>query len=286
MSKARTGLNFLNKFLRGLNLRLETLTLDRQEEERLRAVQQAGWFEKAVYSVPPGFLNSTHQFVLEELRKHQPRFDSFQQAARNDVGFDFSNGYYSSPDAEILYAMVRAHPPGRIVEIGCGNSTKIIHQALKDGELTCEHVAIDPYPREEISRLVNVMIRRPIEYADAGGRISALGPGDILFIDTSHEVRPANDVAYIYGQLLHKVAPGVVVHIHDIFLPYEYPQSWVMDIGLKWGEQYLVHAMLSDSRAWEVLWPGYYLQRTMPDFAKHFPHNRGRDAQSLWLRKR
>jgi predicted O-methyltransferase YrrM len=285
MSKLRAGLNLLNKFLCGVNLRVETLTLDRLEEERLRAVQQAGWFDRAVYSVPRGFLKSSHAAILEELPKHQQRFTSFQQATANDVGYDLNNGFYTSPDAEVLYAVVRMNRPRRIVEIGCGNSTKIIRQALKDGGLSCEHVAIDPQPREEISRLVDVMIRGPIEYADAGSRVEALGTGDILFIDTSHEVKPANDVAYIYGQLLDKVAPGVIVHIHDIFLPYEYPRSWVMDIGLKWGEQYLVHAILANPTSWEVLWPGYYLQRTLPDFAQHFPHNRGGAAQSLWLRK-
>lgn len=275
----------MNKLLNKANLRLETLTLDRLEEQRLRAVDSSGWFNQPVYPVPPAFLQSSHQFLLDELPKHRNRFDTFLRADANEVGFDFANGFYTSPDAEILYAMVQARRPRRIVELGCGNSTKLIRQAIKDGAFACEHVAIDPQPRLEISRLVDVMIQRPIEYADAGARVESLAAGDILFIDTSHEVKPANDVAYIYGRLLDKVRAGVIVHIHDIFLPYEYPRSWVMEVGLKWGEQYLVHAMLMNSANWDVLWPGYYLQRTLAGFAEHFPHLRGGMAQSLWLRK-
>lgn len=285
MTGLRLGLNGLNKLLRRLNLRVERLTLERIEEDRLQSVDRAGWFEKPPYAVPPSFLESSHQLLLDELPKHRARFDTFLLANANDVGFQFDNGYFLSPDAEVLYAMVRARCPRRIMEIGCGNSTKLIRQAIKDGAFACEHVAIDPQPRLEISRLVDVMIQRPIEYADAGARVESLAAGDILFIDTSHEVKPANDVAYIYGRLLDKVRAGVIVHIHDIFLPYEYPRSWVMEVGLKWGEQYLVHAMLMNSANWEVLWPGYYLQRTLAGFAEHFPHLRGGMAQSLWLRK-
>jgi hypothetical protein len=113
-----------------------------------------------------------------------------------------------------------------------------------------------------------------------------LGAGDILFIDTTHEVAPANDVAYLYGRLLPRIRPGVIVHIHDIFLPYEYPLGWVKDLGYSWGEQYILQAMLTSSDAWEVLWPGYYLQRTLPELESHFPRISGRMAQSFWMRKR
>lgn len=278
-------MDLLNRLLRGFNLRLETLTADRLEAQRLAAIEKAGGFDQPVYAVPPQFLNSAHQFLLEALPQYRARFDSFRQPETNDVGYQYKNGFYFSPDTEILYTMVRVKTPRRIVEIGCGNSTKIIHQALKDGGIQCEHVAIDPYPRLEISRLVHRMMREPIEHAKAAAVIGALEAGDILFIDTSHESRPANDVAYIYGQLLARVRPGVIVHVHDIFLPYEYPKWWTVDLRLPYGEQYIVQAIVMNTAQWETLWPGYYLQRTLPGFEKHFPHGDGRMAQSLWLRK-
>jgi FkbM family methyltransferase len=285
MSILRRGLQCLNGLLHPLNLHLETLSLQQLEKQRVVRAEAAGWFDRPVYVLPPGFLAPPHQPLLDELPNHHGRFDSFLRTDANDVGFEFDNGYFLSPDVEILYTMVRTCRPRRIVEIGCGNSTKIIRQAIKDSNQNCEHVAIDPQPRLDISRVVDVMIQQPIEYAEAGSRVEALEAGDVLFIDTSHEVRPANDVAYIYGKLIDKVRSGVFVHIHDIFLPYEYPRSWVVDQGLKWGEQYVVHAMLMNSSNWEVLWPGHYLQRTMPGFEKHFPHWRGDRAQSLWLRR-
>ena len=285
MTIFRWGLDTLNKLLYSFNLRLDTLTLDRLEQARLHKIKQQGWFDQVHYALPPNFKSSQNQFLLNELPKHQRRFKSFHHSGSNEVGFKFNNGFYGSPDAEILYSIVRARRPHRIVEIGCGNSTKIIRQAILDEELKCEHIAIDPQPRQEISRLVDIMIQQPIEHANAETQIEQLESGDILFIDTSHEVKPANDVAYIYGKLIPKLPSGVIVHIHDIFIPYEYPQAWVMDVGLKWGEQYIVHAMLMNSLNWEVLWPGYFLQQTMLDFDKYFPNRSGGIAQSLWLQK-
>lgn len=281
----RTVLNGLNYLLGPLNLRVDTLTREHQEDDRMRAVVQSGWFDQAIYAVPQGFLTSKPQMLLKALEQYRARFDSFRNPQANEMGYSFDNGFYTSPDTEVLYTMVRQLQPRRLVEIGCGNSTKIIRQAIKDGGLKCHHVGIDPQPRLEISQLVDTMIRRPIEHADATGEIAQLAERDILFIDTSHEVKPANDVAYIYGCLLHHLRPGAVVHIHDIFLPYEYPRAWTMELGLKWGEQYLVHTMLMEQARWEVLWAGHYLQRTMPDFDRYFPDRHEHMAQSLWLRR-
>lgn len=285
MSRARVALTALNRLLRRANLRLETLTLDTLENRRVHDAARVGWFNEAVYPLPPSFLTSTHQTLLDELPRHRKRFATFVSATDNDVGFQFDNGFYGSPDAEILYTLVYSARPDRILEVGCGNSTRIIRQAILDAKLSCQHTAIDPEPRVEVSHLANVFIQRPIEHAGAIAHVRSLKSGDVLFIDTSHEVKPANDVTYIYGDLLHSVAAGVIVHIHDIFLPYEYPRHWVVDLGLKFGEQYIVHAMLMNSVTWTTLWPGYYLQQTSPDFATFFPHWRGGMAQSLWLQK-
>jgi len=78
---------------------------------------------------------------------------------------------------------------------------------------------------------------------------------------------------------------GVVVHVHDIFLPFEYPEKWVRDFHWGWTEQYLLQAMLAFGDTFEVVCPGHYLQRTLPDFARHFPNLNGGTAKSLWLRK-
>ncbi|HEY6763823.1 MAG TPA: class I SAM-dependent methyltransferase [Candidatus Sulfotelmatobacter sp.] len=114
-----------------------------------------------------------------------------------------------------------------------------------------------------------------------------LGPNDILFIDSSHEVRPGNDVVRLFLNVVPRLRSGVVIHVHDIFLPFEYPREWMIcnALNVNWAEQYLVQALLQGSNQFEVLWPGYYLQRTWPNFAEHFYYKPGAVAKSLWLRK-
>ena len=285
LNNPRWWLDRINRGLKCINLRLDSLTASRAESRRLADADQRQWFTRAVYPVPASFRSAFRQTLLSELTQHRVRFKSFLRATDNDVGYQFENPYFTSPDAEILYTIMRRLKPRRVLEIGCGHSTKVIHQAIKDGGFPCEHTCIDPHPRQDVSRLADVVIAKRIETMAVDELAGRLAAGDVLFIDTSHEVKAANDVAFIYGCLLPAIVPGVVVHIHDIFLPYEYPYEWVTELGYDWAELHVVQVMLTMSDHWEVLWPGYYLQRTMPDFNAHFTDVRGHFAQSLWLRK-
>jgi hypothetical protein len=94
-----------------------------------------------------------------------------------------------------------------------------------------------------------------------------------------------NDLVYLYLNVIPSLNPGVLIHIHDIFLPYDYPYDWMLEGGMPYTEQYLVQTMLSLEDQFEVLWAGYYLQQSFPQFRDHFPDNRSGTAQSLWLRK-
>lgn len=286
MKLTRRCLGLLNRGLATVNLRLETLTAAKHEASRLAEVDARNGFERPAYPVPAAFLASNWRELITELPRYRERFDTFVRAADNDVGYTFTNEYFRSPDAEVLYAIVRRYQPRNILEVGCGNSTKVIRQAIRDGQLATRHRCIDPMPRVEIAALADEIVRQPVEHLDAAELAGWLAAGDVLFVDTSHEVKPANDVAHIFGSLFPRLAAGVIVHIHDIFLPYEHPRSWVIEKRLNWGEQYLVQAMLANGDGWDVLWPGHYLQRSQSDFAAHFPHLAGTQAQSLWLRKR
>lgn len=285
ISPGRLMLNLANGLLARFNVRAETLTRAREEARRIEAAAARGDFDQPVYVLPDSFRAVHYQQILACLPQFSDRFATFQSAASNDVNYEFANGFFTSPDAEILYTIMRKTRPKKIVEIGCGNSTKVIRQAICDGGFECYHRCIDPSPRQEISALADDVLLRKIETIDPVEIVGELHAGDILFIDTSHEVAPSNDVAYIYGRLLPRIAVGVTVHIHDMFLPYEYPLRWVRDLNLNWGEQYIVQAFLTAGDRWEVLWPGYYLQRTLTGFDAHFPHRLGGDAQSLWIRR-
>jgi len=205
------------------------------------------------------------------------------QGLRN--GFTIENDYFSSPDAEILTAVVELFKPKKILEIGSGNSTRCFRAALRELKLKAKIVSIDPNPRLEIEAFADEIIRLPLEEAKVEGKAAKLQAGDILFIDSSHEVKTGNDVVELFLNTIPRLKPGVLIHIHDIFLPYEYPKEWVLENRWPWNEQYLVQALLQGSSEFEVLWPGYYLQRTMADFASYFPFWQGRKASSLWLKK-
>ena len=113
---------------------------------------------------------------------------------------------------------------------------------------------------------------------------SELAAGDILFIDSSHQVRMSNDVAHLFCNVIPRLAAGVVIHVHDVFLPYEYPKRFFYDCP-SWAEQYMLHAILQ-SGGYDILWPGYYLQQERPDAVAALPFLSGGRAQSFWMRKR
>jgi hypothetical protein len=119
----------------------------------------------------------------------------------------------------------------------------------------------------------------PSELADT------LHDGDILFIDSSHESRTGNDVVALFLKVIPALRPGVVVHVHDVFLPFDYPREWIVEQRWDWNEQYLVQAMLQGSHQFDVLWPAHFLQQTWPGFADHFGGRCRDNACSLWLRK-
>lgn len=284
MALSSTVKNLLNRLLASVNVRVETLALAREEEQRFVQLAAAGHFERPAFPVPESFHTVAVAQLLSALPQFRSRFDSFRDTAKNDVSFSFRNDYFRSPDAEVFYALVRTLQPARIIEIGSGNSTKIARQAIRDGSLATRLVSIDPQPRAEIDALADECVRQPVEQCDLA-IFGMLRAGDFLFIDSSHEVKVGNDGALLYSTVLPHLAPGVIVQIHDVFLPYDYPLD-LIDLGARtWNEQYTVQAMLATGAGYEVLWPGYHLQRTRPDFATHFPHNTGERAQSLWLRK-
>ena len=126
---------------------------------------------------------------------------------------------------------------------------------------------------------------QPVEALHHTAPFHALREDDILFIDSSHAIKTGNDVVFLYLHVIPALAPGVLIHIHDVFLPYDYPKDWVMEKRWGFNEQYLVQSLLLFGDVFEVLWAGYFLQRSRADFATWFPHWRGQAATSLWLRK-
>lgn len=273
--------NTINMALRFVNLRLDTLTAENNEAERIRHQLAVGQFDKPVFPLLDGMGTFDGAILVQTYATCRADIERLMQGAPPAL-FDRTNTLYSTPDAEILYLMVRSLAPRRIVEIGCGHSTRIIRQAIADGELAVSHIAIDPEPRVDVTGLADRVLRIRFEEASIMNELSALEMNDILFIDSSHQVRVANDVVKLFCNAIPMLAPGVAIHVHDVFLPFDYPTPFCAEYP-GWGEQYLVQVMLA-ARPREILWPGYYVQNLRPKLCNALPFLATGRAQSFWFK--
>jgi hypothetical protein len=170
--------------------------------------------------------------------------------------FEVDNSSVPEADARVMYAMVRDLKPRRIVELGSGQTSRVIAQAVRrnaeEGSPT-DYRAYDPFPTAVDDGLPGLDALERLKAQEVGDDVfSALQDGDLLFVDTTHTVKLGGDVNRIVLGALPLLAPGVVVHFHDILLPYEYPEYLYTDFGLYWAEQYLLQAFLACNPSFEV----------------------------------
>lgn len=274
----------INKFLAPFNLLVETRTAEQREQQRLKSLDATGHFAKEAFPVLPQFLACDPVSMLAAVGRFRNLTDRFSRLEQADL-YSFRNAYFFSPDAEVAYAILRLIKPRTVIEVGSGNSTLLFREAIRDGSLETELVSIDPSPRRSVETAADRIMKCCLEQVSPL-EFRSLRENDVLFIDSSHEVLAGNDVIRLVLEVMPNLQKGVVIHLHDIFLPFEYPREWVMEKSWRWNEQYLVQALLQDSDRFEVLWPGYYLQRTLPNFTSHFDQENLGRASSLWLKKR
>ena len=183
----------------------------------------------------------------------------------DDLSFKFSNGSFESGDAEFLYQVVRFLKPQTIIEIGSGNSTKIVSKALKknnsDNSIICKHICIEPYEMPWLERLGVDVIRKPLQECDLE-LFACLKKNDLLFIDSTHIIRPQGDVLREYLEVIPLLKSGVFVHVHDIFTPRDYLDEWIREDVLFWNEQYLLECLLSNEGRYEIIAALNFLKHT------------------------
>lgn len=255
----------------------------RDEQDRLRRFEARGGLKGAAYALSPGLADFDIGPLVQQQAALATDLARLYDPAQGGTGYVPGNGYFEVPDATALYLMIRRFAPKRVIEVGCGNSTRVTRQAIIDGGLDTQITAIDPFPRADIAHLVDQFEQARLEDVDAA-LFADLQAGDVLFIDSSHQVRISNDVVHLFCRIIPALPPGVVIHVHDVFLPYEYPKRFFYDCP-SWGEQYLLHALLQGG-GYEILWPGYYLQQERPDAMAALPFLSAERAQSFWVRKR
>jgi predicted O-methyltransferase YrrM len=209
-------------------------------------------------------MNITEQLQTLQALDFSGELNNFSRIP-HPTGYYLGNGAFDEGDAELYYLMIRNKKPKRIIEIGSGHSTRVAHLALERNKAegtTTEMTCIEPYENPWLESIPGVkIVRSRIEETDLS-LFQSLEAGDMLFIDTSHVIRPENDVLHIYFEILPVIKPGVIIHIHDIFTPRHYPQDWTHLEFRFWNEQYLLEAMLMSGDRFGILFALNHLKKT------------------------
>ena len=198
----------------------------------------------------------------------------------------WQQSWFPRLDGLAAYLMVRRHQPARIVEIGSGHSTRFIAAAVQDGALSTQITAIDPAPRADIANLAGVTVHRTtLQQADLA-IFEGLGPNDMVMIDSSHIAMPGSDVDILLGRILPGLPKGVLIQIHDIFLPDPYPESWAWR---GYNEQLPVATLLAGG-GFEPLWSSHWVATRCADILAQnaigaLPLAEGAPESAVWLRR-
>lgn len=256
--------NVLNNALGRLNLKISTTRADQAERARLDTLTRLGHWNEPRYGCGLHLESDLYRAFLHDVcAPYRSGYACLQST--NPGGFAFGNHYFERVDAEVLYSVIRHLRPARMVEVGSGNSTRIARSAISHGALSTVIISIDPNPRVTLDGVTDQHIAAEVQQLDPKTLAGMLSPGDILFIDSSHVVRTGSDVPFLYLEVLPRLQPGVIIHIHDIFLPYDYPEGPVLRGEWDCNEQYLVHALLMNNPSVEVLFPAYFMWRHYRD---------------------
>ena len=229
--------------------------------------------------------------LLEELATFYPEFD-WQEKLEPGRRFYLGNFFFEIGDAIVLYAMLRKFRPKQIIEVGSGFSSALMldtNDRFLDGRV---HLTfIEPNAErlrsvltsEDVGRVQ--ILERPVQQI-ATQIFSSLESDDVLFIDSSHVAKTGSDVNYLFFEILPLLQPGVLIHIHDVMWPFEYPLEWIIE-GRSWNEAYILRAFLQYNEAFDILLFNNYLGHThrqmLADRMPRFLENIG---GSVWLQKR
>ncbi len=203
--------------------------------------------------------------------------------------FWLHNGGFEDFDAITYYSMLRSLKPRKLIEVGCGNSSRVAAAACRKNaaeQHPCDCVFIEPYPSESIRRNPppGRFIEKKIQDVPLA-EFTSLEANDVLFIDTTHIVKAQSDCVYELLEIIPSLKPGVFVHVHDIFTPYDYPSEWLLDHLRPFNEQYALECLLTHSRALEVILPVYYLSIDhRAALNRLLPQGSTRPA-SFWMRR-
>lgn len=219
-----------------------------------------------------GFGNPAHSLLYKIIDKNRATYTHYLQKAllyadqlhnikKNDEETNprspaWNNDFLPGLDIIGIYTILSEIKPKNYIEIGSGNSTKVAFKAKQENKLQTKIISIDPQPRTEIDELADQVIRKPFEDIDLS-LLNELDEGDILFIDNSHRILPNSDSMVFYMEVLPFLKKGVILHLHDIYLPFDYPQFMCDRF---YSEQYgLAFYLLANDKKLETILPNYFI---------------------------
>jgi predicted O-methyltransferase YrrM len=253
------------------------------------AARQRLW--PAVPNVPAVDFREAEQrdFLQGPFARFAPDYADFiTTQSRGPEPFSEPNDYFQGLDSRLLYVMLRWLQPVSIVEIGSGWSTRLMvatirqHLASTNTRLT----TVDPYAAAELELLIEdlgALVRSPAQEVPES-TYRRLGRDDVLFIDSSHVVKTGSDVHHLVTQVLPLLKAGVVVHFHDLFLPFEYPEAWVVNDRRDWNEQYVVQTLLAAPSRYEIMIGSRYATWALKSEIDTALGEPAPSGSSLWLR--
>lgn len=200
----------------------------------------------------------SYKELLQAALKYQDTFWQIKEAAAESDPSKpkWNNGFLPGLDIIGIYTLLAELKPNKYIEIGSGNSTKVAFKAKTELQLATQITSIDPQPRAEIDQLADRVIRKPFEEVDLN-ILDELQENDILFVDNSHRILPNSDAMVFFMEILPRLKKGVIVQIHDIYLPYDYPQFMCDRF---YSEQYgLAMYLLANPQKYQPILPNYFI---------------------------
>lgn len=252
------GESKLKSLYRFLSPKFQSVHLDYKVNTKPRCGNDNPWhpllFE--VVNANRKIYNDLLMLFLEHIDKIQEIRNSKDETDEDKIAWN--NGFLPGLDIIGIYGMIAKYKPSKYIEIGSGNSTKVARKSIKENNLNTEIISIDPYPRANIDHLSDKVIRKPFEdLLDNKFIVDSLNENDILFIDNSHRVFPNSDAMICFLELLPFLKKGVVVHFHDIYIPYDYPQFMCDRF---YNEQYMLAAfILANPAKYKTILPNYFI---------------------------
>jgi predicted O-methyltransferase YrrM len=231
-----TGLRISARLLRGHPVLLETLPAAGTE----RALEGTTHAIRAMLESRADVFRR----AIDAIERYGPELSRIPAEPGPSGTPSWGQDWFTGLDAAALYTFIREREPSRYHEIGSGNSTTFAAQAIRDGNLKTQILSVDPEPRVDVDLVCDEVIRAPLQDGDLD-RVRALERGDVVLVDSSHYAMTNSDVVAFFLNLLPSLDPGVLVGIHDVFLPDDYPW-WLA--GRWYSEQYMLAAWLLGSR--------------------------------------